>query len=137
MPHVNRAQHNDFRSIVRAAKNEELAEEREIILRSRNLILHGVPEPCGNDNAEMRKMNEEYVVKFIDAVQVADAFKSISRIGKPGQEDKKRPIKVIKKSEEDKMKVLDNLRNLKDNESFKRLSVTDDYTVVERQLLTL
>ena len=38
-------------------------------------------------------------------------------------------------SEEDKMKVLDNLRNLKDNESFKRLSMTDDYTVAERQLL--
>ena len=38
-------------------------------------------------------------------------------------------------SEEDKMKVQHNLRNLKDNENFKRLSVTDDYTVAERQLL--
>ena len=92
---MNRAQHNDFRSIVRAAKNEELAEEREIKLRSRNLILHGVPEPCGNDNAEIRKMDEEYIVKFIDVVQVA--VTSISIIGKPDQEDKMRPIKVIMK----------------------------------------
>ena len=129
------AQNNDFRSIVRATKNEELAEEREIKLRSRNLILHGVPEPCGNVSAENKKMDEEYVVKFIDAVQVAVTFKSVSRIGRPDQEDKKRPIKIIMNSEEDKMKVLDNLRNLKDNESFKRLSVTDDYTVAERYLL--
>ena len=129
------AQNNDFRSIVRAAKNEELAEEREIKLRSRNLILHGVPEPCGNVSAENKKMDEEYVVKFIDAVQVAVAFKSVSRIGRPDQEDKKRPVKVIMNSEEGKMKVLDNLRNLKDNESFKRLSVTDDYPVAERYLL--
>ena len=38
-------------------------------------------------------------------------------------------------SEEDKMKVLDNLRNLKDNESVKQLGVTDDYPVGERYLL--
>ena len=80
------AQNNDFRSIVRATKNEEL---KEIKLRSRNLILHGVPEPCRNVSAENKKMDEEYVVKFIDAVQVAVTFKSISRIGRPDQEDKK------------------------------------------------
>ena len=111
------AQNNDFRSMVRAAKNEELA----WTLRKRQ--------------RRKQKMDEEYVVKYIDAVQVAVTFKSISRIGRPDQEDKKRPIKVIMNSEEDKMTVLDNLRNLKDNESFKRLSVTDDYTVAERQLL--
>ena len=27
-----------------------------------------VPEACRNDNTEIRKMDEEYVVKFIDAV---------------------------------------------------------------------
>ena len=65
------AQNNNFRSTVRATENEELAEERDIKLRSRNLILHGVPEPCGNVSAENKKMDEGYIVKFIDAVQVA------------------------------------------------------------------
>ena len=39
------------------------------------------------------------------------------------------------KSEADKNKIMDNLKCLKDQETFIGLSVTDDYTISERDLI--
>ena len=49
--------------------------------------------------------------------------------------NKRRPLKLSLNTEEDKNKIMDNLRNLKDNESYYGLSVTHDYTMAERQLI--
>ena len=38
-------------------------------------------------------------------------------------------------NEEEKNKIMANLRNLKDQVAFKGLSVTDDYTIAERQMI--
>ena len=46
---------------------------------------------------------------------------------------KKRPIKLVMNSEEEKNEIMINLRKLKDVDSFRGLSVTHDYTLAERQ----
>ena len=44
---------------------------------------------------------------------------------------------MILENENDKLKVINNLANLKENKSFGRISVTDDYTITERALIKM
>ena len=60
-------------------------------------------------------------------------IKSIKRIGKV--DNKKKPIMLTFHTEQEKEKIMMNLRNLKGNDYFKGISVTDDYTVYERQIM--
>ena len=60
--------------------------------------------------------------------------KLISRIGR-SEDNKKKPIKVELQKELDKEKILTNLRNLKSNIEYKGISITEDYTTSERQML--
>ena len=123
---------SNFRQIMKDAKNAELTEESDKKLRSCNIILHGVTESSDTDNA--KSIDETYVKSFLEAIKPTTICKSIFRIGKKGP-NKKRPIKVIMKSEADKNKIMDNLKCLKDQETFIGLSVTDDYTISERDLI--
>ena len=61
-------------------------------------------------------------------------IKQIDRIGQQS-DNKNRPIKVTLKNEEERDKVLDNLRNLKGKSLYKGVSVTPDYTQHERMLV--
>ena len=63
--------------------------------------------------------------------------KSLYRLGKKNAagEPSKRPIKVIMNSEKEKELVMANLKNLKDKEKYKRVSITDDYTIKERNMV--
>ena len=79
-------------------------------------------------------IDETFVTKFIDAVGIQATFKVIVRIGK-ADHTKRRPIKLVMNSEEDKNKIMENLKNLKDNNTFHGLTITDDYTIAERQLI--
>ena len=60
--------------------------------------------------------------------------KLISRIGR-SEDNKKKPIKVELQKELDKEKILNKLRNLKSNIEYKGISITEDYTTSERQML--
>ena len=42
---------------------------------------------------------------------------------------------VIFQTEEDKEKIMNNLRNLKDNENYNGVSVTEDYTLKDRETI--
>ena len=57
------------------------------------------------------------------------------RLGKRDKEPSRRPIKLILNSESDKERVMANLRNLKGREEYKRISVKDDYTIQDRNLI--
>ena len=58
---------NDFRAIMKDARNEELVQEQERKERSRNLIIHGVPElKEGNDSIKNKSHDEEFVNKFLN-----------------------------------------------------------------------
>ena len=51
------------------------------------------------------------------------------------EDNKKKPIKVVLNNEQDKEKVLNNLQNLEGITEYKGISITDDYTVSERQVI--
>ena len=50
---------------------------------------------------------------------------------------KNRPLKIVLKSENEKQSVFKRLRMLKGNESFRGISITEDYTEAERNVLRL
>ena len=58
----------------------------------------------------------------------------MERVGRAA-EDKIRPIKIVFASEEEKEKVLSNLSNLKGKQMYKGISVKEDHTPNERQLI--
>ena len=122
-----------LRTIMNEAKNEELAEEREKKLRACNIILHGVKEPNNENKTEAKLADETYISEFLDAVEVQVTCKYVARLGKHDT-NKRRPIKLVMNSEDDKRKVMENLRKLKDNNTFFGLSVAHDYTIAEREL---
>ena len=122
----------DLRVIMNEAKNEERVEERDKAQRLPNIILHGVKESETENNEEAKLSDRNYVQKLFDALGVQTTYKVVVRLGKrdPG---KKRPIKLVMNSEEEKNEIMINLRKLKDVDSFRGLSVTHDYTLAERQ----
>ena len=119
---------NDFRSIMLATKNEELVEERDRSFRERNLIIHGIEESTTVNDTE-------FVNNLIKNVQCDGVtIKSIARLG-PENSDKRRPIKVSLNNGNEKEQVMGNLAKLKGNVMYKKVSVTEDYTVSERKMI--
>ena len=113
-------------------RNEELAEVREKKMREKNIVIHGKAESD-------EKVDEAFLQKLIKQIAVGSIkFKSFKRIGAMS-DAKKRPILVQFYNTEDKYKVMNNLRNLKDvyltDTDFSNLSVTDDYTSAERDII--
>ena len=116
----------DLRIIMKEARNEEVAEENEKKLRSKNFIIHGLTEGATTDN--------QFVNDFILQLGVTAVVKKLVRLGKADSMNK-RPLKVEMQSEEDKRRIMVNLSNLRDIPQFKGISIKDDYTIAERQLL--
>ena len=113
-------------------RNEELAEVREKKMREKNIVIHGKAESD-------EKVDEAFLQKLIKQIAVGSIkFKSFKRIGAMS-DAKKRPILVQFYNTEDKYKVMNNLKNLKDayltDTDFSNLSVTDDYTSAERDII--
>ena len=120
----------NFRNVVAAAKNEDLAEEREKSLRQNNIIIHG----CEEADLEHEVKDKEFFDKFINDLVVGTVVtKSIIRIGQKSN-GKKRPIKVTLSNTSDKDKIISNLRNLKDK-GYSGISITEDYTIAERGMI--
>ena len=118
-----------FREIMMNTRNEELAEEREKKSRCCNIIIHGKCESAGEDDDKI--LVEELFKKLtVGALK----YKSIVRLGKM-EKEKNRPIKLEMCNEQDKSLVLSKLRNLKDDERFHRIGITEDYTISERLLI--
>ena len=124
---------NDFRAIMKDARNEELVQEQERKERSRNLIIHGVPElKEENDSIKKKSHDEEFVTIFLTKIDIALKPLAIHRIGKPSNRD--RPIKVIMNNEQEQINIMRNPPKLKDaDEQFKKLRITDDFTIEERE----
>ena len=119
----------DFRTIVREAREEEKAEEMEQTKRKCNVILHGIPE-----NQEKEKENDQtYVAGLLNALAVPVTYKTTSRIGR--EENGKRPLKLVMNNEIEKDRLMSRLSNLKDNSNYIGLSITDDYTQYQRKII--
>ena len=126
----------DFREIIRQEKNEQLAEETEKRSRACNFIIHGVAE---NINCDTKQREEDYVTTLITTLGLNMSYKSLYRLGKKVISDNqhKRPIKVILNNEVDKDRLMASLKSLKGLDDYKGISVTDDYTIQERNLIKL
>ena len=119
----------NFRDIARMAKQEELEEENQRRLRQNNILIHGMKEnESGTDD-------EEFVNALLKEICVgAVKPKFMVRIGKK-EDNRPRPLKVTFHNENDKIKVLDNLKQLKGKSDFDRISVKNDFTISERNLI--
>ena len=122
----------DFRQILQQTRNEERVEEREKEKRSKNFIIHGLAEE-GDDSAVIKDNDTKIIARFLEKMGIESEPESFSRLGKPN-EGKKRTLKIVMKTNHEKEKVLGNLNGLKNTvEEFGRISVTDDYTINERE----
>ena len=123
----NKAVVPNFRSIMMSTRNEELAEQRDKKARESNIIIHGKEEIKEQDDSN-------FAQSLIQAIGVNTPIKLVSRIGRQDN-SKKRPIKIVFNSSEDREKVMENLKNLKGKDQYKGISITEDYTISERQMI--
>lgn len=120
---------NDISKIIKQARQAEKAEEQDKKLRSNNIIIHGVAESKDGDSGDAL-----FVSNFIQDIKVPLNVQRISRIGIK-LDNKKRPLKVSFKSENEKSTLLRNLSNLKNIPQYVGISVTEDLTIAERSIL--
>ena len=101
-------------------------------LRHHNIIIHGVKEEQSGDmQSDTDFMKGLFDILGINAVN----YEKIARLGQPFP-DKSRPIKVTMKRIEDKTLFFSRLPNLKNaDELFRRIHVTEDYSVGERSAI--
>ena len=125
----------DFAKIMRENKNEELVEEKEQQRRANNLIVYGAKEEPGDTTNSQKTRDDNFIAGLMTALDVNVTPTEIVRLGKPNP-GKTRPIKLTMSSEMEKKLVMDNLKNLKDaEEAYHTLSVRDDYTLKEREMI--
>ena len=117
----------NLRTIMMNQKNEEILEKNDRKTRAKKIVVHGKKEDDGEDDA--------FIKEFLILVGDDDSkMVSAKRIG-TAQETTTRPILVQLQSEVDKIKVMSNLRNLKDVSKYTGISITGDYTLAEREMI--
>ena len=124
----------DFRQIMRETKNEELVQQRQREARAQNIVIHGFPEENdtqeGNIEADTNTIKELLKIIEVEATPV-----SIVRLGKR-TESKRRPIKIRMSTLNERELMMSSLGKLKvAPEKFKKISITEDYTIEERQVI--
>ena len=124
----------DIRLILQEEMNYKMTEDRERTMHSHNIIIHNMAESSSSDDKTENKNDEVAVCNLLQAIQVRVSFNAAIRIGK-AETHKIRPMKVIFKSIEDKERVMNNLVNLKNQLMYNSVSITEDYTLEERQLI--
>ena len=124
---------NSITSAIKTNKNHEIIQEKEREKRSTHIIIYGVSEASDNSPKEH---DDNFVTSFLNTIGVVVVRpRQIIRLGKPN-EKKKRPLKLVMNSDADKDTIMSRLCNLKDAEEvYRTVSVRDDYTIEERQLI--
>ena len=113
------------------AKIEEKKEEKEHDQRQRNVIIHGTEEASVNEEKQ-NTADKKFVHDLLKDVSYKAEY--IGRIGVK-EEGKSRPLKVVFESDSHKQGLFGNLKALKGNEKYQSMSISDDYTLAERQVL--
>ena len=124
----------NLRSIMMTTKNEEITEQNEKKRRAKNIIVFGRRE---HSERWQKGEDEEFAKQLLKDIQVGSVkIKEISRIGEYNREaSKDRPMKITVDTEEEQQKIMTNLKNLKGNEEYRGISIKEDYTLNERQLI--
>ncbi len=117
------------------SRNAEILEKQEQEKRINNIIIYGVTEQRVDDNVSIQEHDKEFFTSLLEAIDINVTPKQITRLGKE-QAGKTRPVKVVLKSVADKGKIMSSLNKLKNvDEPIRGISVRDDYTIEERQLI--
>lgn len=120
---VNNAE--SFKRVLVEAKKEEANEMKDKERRSRNVIIHGVPEQSTNED-------RNFVDSFVKEIRISVNIKRLARIG-VADNNKTRPLLVGLNDAEEKRKIIGNLSVLRGNQTYKSISVTEDLTPQERK----
>ena len=124
----------ELRKIMQDAKNDDKVEENEQAKRAPNFIIHGAGE-FGDDEESMKKLDNEYIGDILKHLGLAAKPDSVIRIGDP-KKSNSRPIKVTMRTKVDKQSVMSRLNRLKGTEeNFGKISITDDFTQSEREMI--
>ena len=95
------------------------------------MIIHGVNESTEEDKVTNDK---EYVKELLENIGLNVDPESIVRLGKNIDPNKCKPIKIKFKSPDEKDNMIARLSILKKAEDkFRKISITDDYTIEETQ----
>ena len=125
----------DFAKIMRENKNEELVEEQEKQRRANNIIVYGIKEDQEDASVTQKTKDDRFITGLMEVLELDVKPTGIIRIGKFNM-GKSRPIKLTMSSAADKKSVMENLKRLKDaDEVYRCLSIRDDYTLKERELI--
>ena len=125
---------NNFESIIRSTKNKELIQEKVWGKRAANLIIYGINEES-DEQRDLKEHDNNFINSFLDVIGISLRPNKIIRLGKVS-ETRKRPVKIVMKNSADKDSIMARLGNLKNAEPiYKSLSVRDDYTIKERELI--
>ena len=126
----------EVRKAIQDAKNDERVEESEQEKRAKNFIIHGADE-YGETSKEIQEADDGYVKEIFQHLGASPRQPvKIMRLGKPN-DHKRRPMKVIMNTKEEKEKVMSNLSKLKGTDDyFGRISITEDYTQTEREQIS-
>ena len=118
----------DLRRIMQEQRNEDIVEQREKDKRVKNFIVHGLEQVGEGD--EIKNNDVQTITKLLEVVGVTGEIESCTRMGK----NEKKALKVVMKSAAAKDDVMKNLVKLKGTEeTFGKISVTNDHTVSERE----
>lgn len=121
-----------LRTIIQEARNEEAKENRDKKSRRNNVIIHGIKEIPGSKEA-LNKWDDTFVRQLLKDVKV-EASTQIERIGTPSAISK-RPLKIVFQTHAKKESLMSNLKLLKNVEQYRGISVTEDFTKAERNLI--
>ena len=122
-------------TILQQKKEDKSREDREC-----NVIVYNVKESSEPSPGIRKVEDERFFEKLcVEALKIHQKLetKNLIRLGKKSEDQgKSRPLKIIMQSKEDKNLVMSNLTKLKDaDDMFKRISVTHDMTLEERDLV--
>ena len=110
-------------------------EESEQEKPATNFLIHGAEEFGEESTAEMKALDNDYIDHIIKQLGVQATPESVIRVG-VSNESKSRPLKVTMKTKADKQKIMSRLYRLKGTEEdFGKISITEDYTKTERDLI--
>ena len=118
--------------MIKVSKNDDLVQQKEREKRAANLIIYNISEDCEGD---LETHDDEFISSFLETIGVATYPKQIVRLGKPN-EKKMRPVKLVMENEDEKDTIMSRLANLRTaDDIYRKLSIREDYTIEERELI--
>ena len=117
---------HNMKQLIRREKIEEQIEDQRKISKDDNIIVHGVKE---NENTD----DHHFVNQLLNDLNVNTQPNYVGRIG--NESNRTRPIKVVFKDSHVKYRFMKRLKELKQHDKYSNMSITDDMTRMERDLV--